>query len=56
MKVSTLAGEPLEVGELSLIQNSPVRVKMKCRDPCSLRDFVKIFVNMIGYEIRFVSE
>jgi hypothetical protein len=56
MKVTTLAREPLVVDELSLIKEGPVRVKMNCRDPCSLRGFVKIFFNMVGYETRFVSE
>jgi hypothetical protein len=56
MKVATLAGEPLEVDELSLIKTGPVLVKMNCRDPFKLRGFVKIFFNKVGYEIRFLLE
>jgi hypothetical protein len=54
-KVATLAGEPLVVDELSLVQTGPVRVKMNCRDPAKLRGFVRIFFNLVGYDIRFVS-
>jgi hypothetical protein len=43
MKVATLAGEPVVVDELSLIETSPVRVKLNCRDPLKLRGFVTIF-------------
>jgi hypothetical protein len=56
MKVSTLAGEPLLVDELSLIKTSPVRVKMNVRDPIKLKGFVTIFINKVGYEISFVSD
>jgi hypothetical protein len=56
MKVSTLAGEPLLVDELSLIKTSPVRVKMNVRDPTKLKGFVTIFINKVGYEISFVSD
>jgi hypothetical protein len=52
MKVTALAGEPLVVDELSLIKEGPMRVKMNCRDPYSLRGFVKIFFNMVGYDIK----
>jgi hypothetical protein len=43
MKVATLAGEPVVVDELSLIETGPVRVKLNCRDPLKLRGFVTIF-------------
>jgi hypothetical protein len=56
MKVATLAGEPLEVDELSLIKIGPVLVKMNYRDPYKLKGFVKNLFNKIGYEIRFLSE
>jgi hypothetical protein len=39
-----LAGEPLVVDELSLVQTGPARVKMNCRDPAKLRGFVRIFL------------
>jgi hypothetical protein len=55
-KVATLAGEPLVVDELRLVQTGPVLVKMNCRDPAKLRGFVRIFFNLAGYDIRFVSE
>jgi hypothetical protein len=56
MKVATLAGDPILVDELSLIKTGPVRVKMHCRDPATLRGFVKIFFNRLGYDIRFISK
>jgi hypothetical protein len=55
-KVATLAGKPLVVDELSLIKTNPIRVKINCRDPYKLRGFVRIFFNLVGYNIRFVSE
>jgi hypothetical protein len=56
MKVASLAGDPILVDELSLIKTGPVRVKMHCRDPATLRGFVKIFFNRVGYDIRFIFE
>jgi hypothetical protein len=56
MKIATLAGETLLVDELSLIKTRHVRVKMNVRDPTKLRGFVTIFINKMGYEIKFVSE
>jgi hypothetical protein len=56
MKVATLARDPILVDELSLIKTGPVRVKMHCRDPATLRGFVKIFFNRVGYDIMFISE
>jgi hypothetical protein len=56
MKVASLAGDPILVDELSLIKTGPVRVKMHCRDPATLRGFVKIFFNRLGYDIRFISK
>jgi hypothetical protein len=44
------------VDELSLIQTGPVGVKLYCRDSCTLRGFVRIFFNRVGYQIKFVSE
>jgi hypothetical protein len=56
MKVARLAGDPILVDELSLIKTGPVRVNMHCRDPATLRGFVKIFFNQVGYDIRFIFE
>jgi uncharacterized protein YdaT len=56
LNVTTLTGDPILVDELSLIKMGPVRVKMFCRDPAKLRGFVRILFNMVGYEIRFISE
>jgi hypothetical protein len=55
-KVATLVGEPLVVDELSLIKSGPIRVKLNCRDPSKLRGFVRILLNTVGHDIRFVSE
>jgi hypothetical protein len=51
MKVATLAGDPILVDELSLIKTGLVRVKINCINPTTLRGFVRIFFNMIGYHI-----
>jgi hypothetical protein len=56
MKVAALAREPLLVDELSLIKVGHVRVKMNCSDPLKLRGIVRIFFNIIGHDIKFVSE
>lgn len=55
-EISTLAAEPMNVDELSLIRTGPVRVRFRCRDPAQLRGFVEIFINGFGYEVRFVVE
>jgi hypothetical protein len=55
-KVATLAGGPLVVDELSLIKTGLVHVKMNVRDPFKLRGFVRIFFNLMGYNIRFLYE
>ena len=44
------------VDELTLIREGPVRVKPNRRDNSKLRVFVEIFINKVGYEIRFVPE
>jgi hypothetical protein len=56
VKVASLAGDPILVDELSLIKTGPVRVKINCTNLTTLRGFVRIFFNMIGYQIRFVFE
>lgn len=53
--VSTV-GEPLEVDELSLMKVDPVKVKLYYRDPHSINGFVEIFINGVGYELRFEAE
>jgi hypothetical protein len=55
-KVASLVGEPLVVDKLGLIKTGPVRGEIICRDPHKLRGFVRIFFNLTGYEIRFLSE
>lgn len=47
-EIATLAGEPLVVDELSLIQSGPVRVKLNCLEPTKLRGFVRVFFNKSG--------
>lgn len=52
-EISSIIGEPLEVDEISLVRADPVRVKVNCRDPSQINGFVEIFINAVGYEIKF---
>ncbi|RLM73876.1 uncharacterized protein C2845_PM15G13380 [Panicum miliaceum] len=54
--IAELAGEVIVVDELSLIREGPVRVKLNGRDISKIRGFVQVFINKVGYEIRFVPE
>lgn len=53
--VSTV-GEPLEVDEGSLMRVDPIRVKVLSRYPSNINYFVEIFINSVGYEIKFEAE
>lgn len=53
---TSTVGEPLEVDELSLLRLDPVKVKVNCRDPSTINCFVEIFINGVGYELKFEVE
>lgn len=54
--IGELAGEVVIVDELSLIMEDPVRVKLQARDIDKLRGIVEVFVEGVGYDIKFVPE
>ncbi|RLM74548.1 hypothetical protein C2845_PM15G01420 [Panicum miliaceum] len=54
--IGELAGKVIALDEVSLIKEGPVRVKLRARDVTNLRGFVEIFVEGVGYEIKFVTE
>lgn len=55
-EIASIVGGPIEVDEISLMRVDPVRVKVNCRDPASINCFVEIFINIVGFEIRFEAE
>lgn len=54
--IGELAGNVLVVDELSLIKDDVVRVKIQARDIEKIRGIVEIFIEGVGYDIRFVPE
>ncbi|CAL4989033.1 unnamed protein product [Urochloa decumbens] len=54
--IAELAGDVVVVDEMSLIREGPIRVKLKVRELTRVRGFVEIFIEGIGYEVRFVPE
>ena len=54
--IAELAGEVVVVDEVSLIKDGPVRVKLRARDVSKTKGFVEIFVEGVGYEVKFVPE
>ncbi|CAN6346818.1 unnamed protein product [Urochloa humidicola] len=54
--IGELAGKVVVVDELSVIKEGSVRVKLKARDIEKLRGYIEIFVDGVGYEIKFTPE
>ncbi|CAN6166580.1 unnamed protein product [Urochloa humidicola] len=54
--VAELAGDVVAVDEVSIIKEGPVRVKMQAREVSKLRGYIQIFIEGIGYDIKFVPE
>jgi len=54
--IAELAGEVVAVDELSIIKEGPVRVRLRARDVSKLKGFVEIFVDGVGYEVKFIPE
>lgn len=44
------------VDELSLIKEEPIRVKVQAREIDKIRGFVEVFMDGVGYDIKFVPE
>lgn len=55
-EVTSTTGEPLEVDGISLMRAGPIRVKVYCKDPSQINCLVEIFINFVGYEIKFEAE
>jgi hypothetical protein len=55
-EIASLVGEPIKVDEFSLIRDEPVRVRVNCRNPATLRGFIEIFFNGVGFDIRCEAE
>ena len=54
--IAELAGEVVVVDKLFLIREGPVRVKLNGRCISKLRGSVQVFINKVGYNIKFVPE
>lgn len=52
--IGELAGNVVVVDELSLIKEDAIRVKLQARENDKIRGFVEVFIEKVGYEIRFV--
>jgi hypothetical protein len=54
--VAKLAGEVVCVDEVSLIKEGHVRVKINAREISKIRGYVDVFIEIVGYEIRFLPK
>ena len=54
--IVVLAGEVVVVDELSLIREGPIGVKLNGRCIDKLRGSVQVFMNKVGYAIKFVPQ
>lgn len=43
------------VDELSLVRDEPVRVKVNCWDPSTIRCVIEIFFNKTGHDVKFIA-
>ena len=44
------------VDEVSLIKDGPLRVKLRVRELAKIKGYVEIFIEGVGYEIKFLPE
>ncbi|CAN6233325.1 unnamed protein product [Urochloa humidicola] len=54
--IAELAGDVVAIDELTLIREGPVRAKISGRNIASLRGILEIFINGVGYDIKFIAE
>ena len=54
--IAELAGEVVVVDEVSLIKDGPLRVKLRVRELAKIKGYVEIFIEGVGYEIKFLPE
>ena len=55
-EITNLVAEPLVVDELSLIRAERVRVKVRCRNPSTIKGSIEVFFNGVGVFLRFEVE
>ena len=55
-EITNLVAEPLVVDELSLIRAEPIRVKVRCRNPSTIKGSIEVFFNGVGVFLRFEVE
>ena len=54
--IGELACEVIATDDVSLTKERHIRFKMTGRDMATLRGFVEVFIEGVGYEIKFVPE
>ncbi|CAN6180407.1 unnamed protein product [Urochloa humidicola] len=54
--IAELEGDVIAVDEVSVIRAGPVRVRMQAREIEKINGYIQIFVEGVGYEIRFSPE
>ncbi|CAN6233915.1 unnamed protein product [Urochloa humidicola] len=54
--IAELAGDVVAVDEVSLIKEEPVRVRLQAREIGQLRGIIEIFIEGVGYDIKFIPE
>jgi len=54
--IAELAGEVMVVDEVFLIKDGPVRVKLRAREIASIKGFLEIFIEGVGFEIKVLPE
>ncbi|KAG2644016.1 hypothetical protein PVAP13_2KG399300 [Panicum virgatum] len=54
--IAELAGEVMGVDEVSLIKAGPIRVKLRVRELARVKGHIEIFIEGVGYEIKFLPE
>lgn len=55
-EIIALVAELLDVDELSLIRDGPMRVQGRCRKPSAIRGTIEYFFNGVGTFLEFEVE
>jgi hypothetical protein len=55
-EITNLVAGSLVVDELSLVRAEPVRVKVRCRNPSTIKGSIEVFFNRVGVFLRFEVE
>ncbi|CAO2045335.1 unnamed protein product [Urochloa humidicola] len=54
--IAELVGDVVAIDEVTLIREGPVRAKISSRNISNIRGILEIFINGVGYDIKFVPE